>query len=118
VRQFRANHHATAGSAFVVEVDGEEQAIPLDKIETITFEARSKTAAPAPTSRPKSSGKSTSRQSADGTSDSDKSESKDGTHWLTTSSGKRHNEACRYYKTSKGRACGPDEGSPCKACGG
>lgn len=40
------------------------------------------------------------------------------THWLTTSSGKRHNNRCRYYKTSAGRPCGPNEGTPCKICGG
>lgn len=41
-----------------------------------------------------------------------------GTHWMTTSSGKRHNSGCRYYQNSKGRPCGPDEGTPCKICGG
>lgn len=40
------------------------------------------------------------------------------THWLTTSSGVRHNSTCRYYRTSKGRPCGPDEGRACKICGG
>jgi micrococcal nuclease len=40
------------------------------------------------------------------------------THWLTTSSGKRHNTGCRYYKSSKGRPCGSDEGTACKVCGG
>src|SRR6476620_792424 len=40
------------------------------------------------------------------------------THWLTTSSSKRHNSSCRYYRTSRGRACGADEGIPCKICGG
>jgi len=34
-------------------------------------------------------------------------------YWLTTSSGKRHNSKCRYYKTSKGRPCKPDEGTAC-----
>lgn len=41
-----------------------------------------------------------------------------GNYWLTTSSGVRHNSKCRYYKTSKGRPCGPNEGRPCKKCGG
>lgn len=39
-------------------------------------------------------------------------------HWFTTSSGKRHNSRCRYFKTTEGRLCGPDEGKPCKLCGG
>lgn len=118
VRQFRANHHATASSAFVVEVDGEDQAIPLHKIETITFESRPQASAPAAASSAGSTGRSPARQSVASPSGSDKSEAAAGTHWLTTSSGKRHNEKCRYYKTSKGRPCGPGEGSPCKVCGG
>ncbi|HQL51523.1 MAG TPA: hypothetical protein PLR91_10075 [Kiritimatiellia bacterium] len=39
-------------------------------------------------------------------------------YWLTTSSTKRHNSGCRYYKTSKGRPCTKEEGIPCKVCGG
>lgn len=39
-------------------------------------------------------------------------------HWVTTSSGKRHNSSCRYFKNSKGRASGPNEGVACKICGG
>ena len=39
--------------------------------------------------------------------------------WLNTNSNARHNESCRYYKnTSKGRACGKDEGKACGICGG
>ena len=38
--------------------------------------------------------------------------------WLTTSSKKRHNNSCKYYKSSKGSECGPNDGSPCKSCGG
>ncbi|HYX49745.1 MAG TPA: hypothetical protein VE843_08375, partial [Ktedonobacteraceae bacterium] len=41
-----------------------------------------------------------------------------GKYWMTISSGKRHNSACRYFMNSKGRFCGPDEGIPCKLCGG
>ena len=41
-----------------------------------------------------------------------------GDYWLTTSSGIRHNSKCRYYKKSKGRPCGANEGRPCKKCGG
>ena len=40
------------------------------------------------------------------------------THWLTLSSGKRHNSSCRYFKTSKGRTCSADEGTACRVCGG
>jgi regulator of replication initiation timing len=39
-------------------------------------------------------------------------------YWITTSSSKRHNSNCRYYKNSKGRACTKDEGVACKICGG
>ena len=39
-------------------------------------------------------------------------------YWMTTSSHKRHNQKCRFYKNSKGRICQPDEGIPCKVCGG
>ena len=38
-------------------------------------------------------------------------------YWLSRT-GKRHNSHCRYYKTTAGRPCGPDEGVPCKICGG
>ena len=41
-----------------------------------------------------------------------------GEYWLTRGSRKRHNSGCRYYRQSKGRPCGKDEGVPCKACGG
>ena len=39
-------------------------------------------------------------------------------HWFTTSNGRRHNSRCRYFKTTQGRRCGPDEGKACKLCGG
>jgi hypothetical protein len=39
-------------------------------------------------------------------------------YWLTTSSNKRHNSSCRYYGTTKGRSCGPNDGIACKICGG
>ena len=39
-------------------------------------------------------------------------------HWMTTSSNKRHNSSCRYYKKTNGRPCGHNEGLPCKLCGG
>jgi len=40
------------------------------------------------------------------------------THWLTTSSGIRHNSGCRWFQKSKGRMCRADEGRACKVCGG
>ncbi|OGV66920.1 MAG: hypothetical protein A2283_24335 [Lentisphaerae bacterium RIFOXYA12_FULL_48_11] len=39
-------------------------------------------------------------------------------YWITTSSSKRHNKNCRYYKGSNGRFCGPNDGIACKICGG
>ncbi len=39
-------------------------------------------------------------------------------YWLTTASNVRHNSKCRYYQKTKGRPCGPNEGTPCKICGG
>ena len=39
------------------------------------------------------------------------------THWLSTADGRRHSSRCRYYKTTAGRPCGPDEGSLCAFCG-
>ncbi len=41
-----------------------------------------------------------------------------GGYWLTSSSGVRHNSTCRWYRKSKGRQCGPNEGKPCGVCGG
>ncbi len=38
--------------------------------------------------------------------------------WLTSSSKKRHNSSCRYYKNSTGSECGQNDGIPCKSCGG
>jgi hypothetical protein len=39
-------------------------------------------------------------------------------YWLTISTNKRHNSSCRYFEKSTGRYCGPNEGTPCKICGG
>ena len=39
-------------------------------------------------------------------------------YWLS-SSGVRHNRSCRWFgNTKNGRYCGPNEGRPCKQCGG
>ena len=40
------------------------------------------------------------------------------TYWFSTTSGKRHNSRCRYFSTTEGRRCGPEEGKACKLCGG
>jgi hypothetical protein len=39
--------------------------------------------------------------------------------WLNTGTGVRHSAGCRYFQSSlDGRACGADEGKPCRICGG
>jgi len=40
-----------------------------------------------------------------------------GKYWISTTS-KRHNASCRFYKKSKGKLGHKDEGVACKACGG
>ncbi len=40
------------------------------------------------------------------------------THWITSSSSKRHNSGCRWYANSSGRPCSENEGIACKVCGG
>jgi hypothetical protein len=37
--------------------------------------------------------------------------------WLSNT-GKRHNPSCRYFQTAAGKPCGPNDGVPCKICGG
>ena len=54
------------------------------------------------------------KQAEPETADSPKEKS----HWLTSSSGIRHNSKCRYFQTSKGRLGTKDEGRACKTCGG
>lgn len=39
-------------------------------------------------------------------------------YWLSGKSHIRHNPKCRNYRKVKGRACGPNDGTPCKNCGG
>jgi hypothetical protein len=39
-----------------------------------------------------------------------------GLSYTVSSTGKRHNSRCRYY--GSGRSAGPNEGIPCKICGG
>ena len=40
------------------------------------------------------------------------------THWITSSSGVRHNRSCRWFSNSKGRLARASEGRACKQCGG
>lgn len=40
-------------------------------------------------------------------------------HWMNQKSKIRHNKKCRYYgKGKNGKPCGPNDGKPCKVCGG
>ena len=39
-------------------------------------------------------------------------------YWISAKSKIRHNRRCRNYRKVKGRPCGPDDGKPCKMCGG
>ena len=45
------------------------------------------------------------------------SDAADTGYWLS-STGKRHNSKCRFYKTGSGHFCGATEGVACKVCGG
>ena len=38
--------------------------------------------------------------------------------WLSSKTKERHNKRCRNYRRVKGMPCGPNDGRPCKACGG
>ncbi|HEY6677236.1 MAG TPA: hypothetical protein VIZ87_10640, partial [Terrimicrobium sp.] len=69
--------------------------------------ARSQPTAPALTGReaPTSANSFTSTTSA-----------QTGLSYTGSSTGKRHNSRCRYY--GSGRPAGPNEGIPCKICGG
>jgi len=39
-------------------------------------------------------------------------------HWITRSSGIRHNATCQYFETTNGRYGDADEGVACRKCGG
>lgn len=104
-------------AAFVVLVDGEHRTIPAAEVETIRFSHGVGTHR-TPVESSVSGGARTPTARKSGVAEADETPSGGGSHWLTTSSRKRHNERCRYYKTGNGRPCGPDEGIPCKICGG
>lgn len=38
--------------------------------------------------------------------------------WISSKSHIRHNSKCRNYRKVKGAPCGPNDGKPCKSCGG
>ena len=40
------------------------------------------------------------------------------THWMTKSSGVRHNQSCRWFKRSNGKLVSAKTGRACKVCGG
>jgi hypothetical protein len=117
VVSFEANHAASHSSRFVIEVDDETRIIPLHKIDAITFDGAASGGQKAASPPPASARLARDPQAAAAVAPSASAEAS-GEHWLTTSSHKRHNSSCKYYKSSKGRPCGPNEGTPCKACGG
>ena len=39
-------------------------------------------------------------------------------YWLSSKTKVRHNTRCRNYRRVKGYPCGPNDGRPCKTCGG
>ena len=43
-------------------------------------------------------------------------ERQSGSGYSISKAGKRHNSGCRYYNSSY--SCGPNDGIPCKICGG
>jgi hypothetical protein len=58
------------------------------------------------------------RQPAPASRELQKPVSQEQNYWMTTSSRKRHNQGCRFYKNSQGHPCAKDEGVACKICGG
>ena len=39
-------------------------------------------------------------------------------YWISSKTKVRHNKRCRNYRRVKGHPCGPNDGRPCKTCGG
>lgn len=39
-------------------------------------------------------------------------------YWISSKSHIRHNPKCRNYRKVKGHPCGPNDGKPCRVCGG
>ena len=117
VTRFERGEHSLANSQFVVEVDGKEQSILLFKVETVTFGKGGAPVTPRPATASAVTTPAPRPSPAVKPSPSREKESEAGDYWLS-STGKRHNSLCRYYKSAKGRACGPKDGTACKTCGG
>ena len=96
---FERNPSDMKKSWFVIKADGKRKYIVLDEIEGVDFGGAGGTVESNPPNQVKAEAPT------------------DGAWWLS-SSGKRHNSGCRYFKTSKGRACGAGDGVACKVCGG
>jgi hypothetical protein len=107
IASFRRNATTPAESVFVIEVDGRPKTIPLSDVDQILFDRVGPGRGAGKANADAAGAKQTEDSSADAK----------GEYWLS-STGKRHNSSCRHYKSSKGRPCGKDDGSPCKLCGG
>jgi hypothetical protein len=114
VLSFEVNHRSFASSRFVVKVGGEEQSLPIHALESIAFDPP---VDPDNEALPQSGAPAIAANAAP-SANRGATESETTRHWLTSSSRKRHNSKCRYYKSGKGRPCGPTEGVACKICGG
>jgi len=88
--------------------------LTIKNFEPIIADAATSVATPASTTTQKTGQESKSRTESSVTS----TDQQETGYWITTSSSKRHNKNCRYYKNSKGRFCGPNDGIACKICGG
>ncbi len=112
VTRFEHGKTSLANGHFVINAGGKEQKIPLFKVDSVTFGSDIAPPAEAATSArqvvPPATSRAATTQPADAPS---------GDYWLS-SSGKRHNSSCRYYKSSKGGPCGAKDGEACKTCGG
>ncbi len=117
VTRFERGEHSLANSHFVVDVDGKEQSVLLFKVETVTFGKSGAPVTPRPVTASAVTTPAPRPSPAVKPSPSREKDSEAGDYWLS-STGKRHNSSCRYYKSAKGRACGPKDGTACKTCGG
>lgn len=114
VTRFQRGQTSLVNGYLVIEADGNEQEIPLFKIDTVTFDRAGDGAAPpAVVARPLPAAGLPPAKTAPSRED----DSESGKYCLS-STGKRHNSSCRYYGSSKCRPCGPKDGVACKICGG
>ena len=112
VVRFEHGKASLVNSHFVVDVDGEEKEVPLFKIDTVTFDGPRAAAPVASAVTPPPAARPPVKKPSGG------EELDAGSEYWLSSTGKRHNSSCRYYKSSKGRPCGKADGVPCKNCGG